>query len=187
MCGISGIYCFNNKAEKYTAELNSSVKALKLRGPDDNGIFIDGNIGLGHTRLAITDTSKAGKQPFSDNTGRYNIVFNGEIYNYKDYKNELAKDGIKFVSNSDTEVLLYLLIKYGDKALSKINGCFAFAFYDAKENTCLIARDTMGINPLHYYKDNEKIIFASELKGVLAWRIPKELDYTSLTTYFHLN
>ncbi len=187
MCGISGIYCFNHKAEKYTEELNASVNALKLRGPDDNGTFIDGNIGLGHTRLAITDTSKAGKQPFSDNTGRYHIVFNGEIYNYKDYKDELAKDGIKFVSNSDTEVLIYLLIKYGEKALSKLNGFFAFAFYDAKENSCIIARDRMGIKPLHYYKDNEKIVFASELKGVLAWKIPKELDYTSLTTYFQLN
>ena len=187
MCGISGIYCFNNKAEKYHDEIHASVKALKSRGPDDNGIYIDKNIGLGHTRLSIIDTSNAGNQPFSDITGRYHLVFNGEFYNYKYYRNELEKDGIKFTSHSDTEVLLYLLIKYGEKALSKINGCFAFAFYDAKENNCLIARDRMGINPVHYYQDSEKIIFASELKGILAYRIPKELDNNSLTTYFQLN
>ncbi|MDD2635447.1 MAG: asparagine synthase (glutamine-hydrolyzing) [Bacteroidales bacterium] len=187
MCGISGIYCFGNKAVQYADELNSAVKAIKLRGPDGSGVFIDKNIGIGHTRLAINDISEAGKQPFFDNTGRYHIVFNGEIYNYKEYQNELSKDGINFVSNSDTEVLLYLLIKYGEKALNKLNGFFAFAFYDSKKNTCIIARDRMGIKPLHYYKDREKIIFASELKGVLAWRIPKEIDYTSLTTYFQLN
>ena len=187
MCGISGIYCFKEQADKYTHQLIDSVTALSSRGPDDCGFLIDKNTGLGHTRLSIIDTSSAGKQPFSDKSGRYHIVFNGEFYNYQEYRNELESDGVIFSSQSDTEVLLYLLIKHGTQAISKINGCFAFAFYDSVENTCLIARDRMGINPLTYYLDENKIIFASELKGVLAFKINKQLNTTSLKTYFQLN
>jgi asparagine synthase (glutamine-hydrolysing) len=187
MCGITGVYCFNKKAESYKDQIEKSIRSLKTRGPDANDIFIDKNIGLGHTRLSIIDITEAGTQPFTDNSGRYTLIFNGEFYNYNDYKNELLNDGIIFRSTSDTEILLYLLIKYGTKALESVNGCFAFAFYDSEENTCLIARDRMGINPLHYYQDNEKIIFASEMKGVLSYDIPKKLNYSTLKTYLQLN
>ncbi len=187
MCGISGIYCFNEKAEEYKTKIEKSIAALKSRGPDANGIYIDKNIGLGHTRLSIIDTSNAGSQPFHDVSGRYSLVFNGEFYNYKKIKKELINDGIKLKSNSDTEVLLYLLIKHGINALNKVNGCFAFAFYDSTENKCILARDRMGINPLHYYKDDNRIIFASEIKGILPYQVPKKVNFVSLKTYLQLN
>lgn len=187
MCGITGIFCFNDIAEKYSDKLQRAVESLKYRGPDDNGTYFNKNLGFGHTRLSIIDTSSAGSQPFSDNSGRYTLVFNGEFYNHKFFKQELLDDGIIFRSESDTEVLLYLLIKYGKNAIEKLNGCFAFAFYDAKENTCLLVRDRMGINPLHYYTDNDKLIFGSEMKAILAFDIPKNIDAEALSIYFQLN
>ncbi|HNQ67737.1 MAG TPA: asparagine synthase (glutamine-hydrolyzing) [Bacteroidales bacterium] len=187
MCGITGIYCFEGTADKFSDKLSAAVNTLSKRGPDNENISFHNKIGLGHTRLSIIDTSNAANQPFIDNTGKYAIVFNGEFYNYKEYKNELIDDGIQFRSESDTEVLLYLLIKYGKSALEKINGCFAFAFCDFDKEKCLLARDRMGINPLYYYNDNEKLIFASEMKAILAYNIPKRLDYESLKIYFQLN
>ncbi len=187
MCGISGVYCFNDKAEKYKSGIEKSIAALKSRGPDANGLFIDNNIGLGHTRLSIIDTTDAGAQPFHDQSGRYTLAFNGEFYNYQDYRDELLADGIKLKSESDTEVLMYLLIKYKTKAINLINGCFAFSFYDSVENKCIIARDRLGINPLHYYRDDDKLIFASEIKGILPYGVKKEINYSSLKTYLQLN
>ncbi len=187
MCGITGIYCFNESAENYESKLKLAVESLKSRGPDSNGIFINQNIGLGHTRLSIIDTSAAGSQPFIDKSGKYAIVFNGEFYNHNDFRQELKNDGIDFDSETDTEVLLYLLIKYGTLAIAKINGCFSFAFYDLNKNTCLLVRDRMGINPLLYYKDDDKLIFASEMKAIFSFGIPKILNHDSLVTYLQLN
>jgi len=187
MCGITGIYCFKETAIQYKDKLSAAVNTLSKRGPDNKNTFFYNNIGLGHTRLSVIDTSNNANQPFIDSTGKYAIIFNGEFYNFKDYKKELINDGIKFISESDTEVLLYLLIKYGKSVLEKINGCFAFAFCDFENNKCLLARDRMGINPLYYYKDNEKLIFASEMKAILAYNVPKQLDYESLKIYFQLN
>lgn len=187
MCGITGIYSFNESADNYRNKIAASVDSLKSRGPDDSGMYFNNNTGLGHTRLSIIDTSTAGSQPFLDNTGKYALVFNGEFYNFKDFKSELLNDGVKFKSESDTEVLLYLLIKYGKDAIEKINGCFAFAFYNSDRNTCLLVRDRMGINPLLYYKDNDKVIFASEMKAILSYGIEKKLNYESVKAYFQLN
>lgn len=187
MCGIVGVYSFKEQAQPFYKQLKNAVKSLKSRGPDSNGTYFHNNIALGHTRLAIVDTSDAGNQPFHDNSGRYCIVFNGEFYNHKEYKKELINDGIEFKSESDTEVLLYLFIKYGADALQRINGCFAIAFYDSYKNEILLARDRMGINPLVYYYDKDKVIFASELKAILNFNISRELDYTALYTYFQLN
>lgn len=187
MCGITGIYCFNEHAEKYRDKLDLAIKSLKSRGPDNNGIFINKNTGFGHTRLSIIDTSPAGSQPFVDNSGNYALVFNGEFYNHNDFRQELVNDGVKFTSESDTEVLLYLLIKYGTNAIEKINGCFAFAFYNSAENKCLLVRDRMGINPLIYYQDKEKLVFASEMKAIFSFGIPKILNHESVHTYFQLN
>ncbi|MDR2011085.1 MAG: asparagine synthase (glutamine-hydrolyzing) [Bacteroidales bacterium] len=187
MCGITGVYSFSGRAEEYKNKLELSVKSIYSRGPDDNGIYIDRNVGLGHTRLAIIDTSHAGAQPFIDTTGNYALIFNGEFYNHKEFRKELLNDGVVFKSESDTEVLLYLLIKYEGKAVEKINGCFSFAFYDRHKNQCILARDRMGINPLIYYLDKDKIIFASEMKAILAFDIFKELDHETVKTYFQLN
>jgi asparagine synthase (glutamine-hydrolysing) len=187
MCGITGFFSFNNSAETYRSKIDAAVEAIKSRGPDSNGLYIDKNVGFGHTRLSIIDTSDAGSQPFIDSSGRYALVFNGEFYNHNEYRAELVSDGIKFKSGSDTEVLLYLLIKYGENAIEKINGCFAFAFYDSISEKIIAARDRMGINPLVYYTDSEKFIFASEMKALYAFGIPKELNTAAVYTYFQLN
>ncbi|MDD3686568.1 MAG: asparagine synthetase B, partial [Bacteroidales bacterium] len=176
MCGITGFFSFNNSAETYRSKIDAAVEAIKSRGPDSNGLYIDKNVGFGHTRLSIIDTSDAGSQPFIDSSGRYALVFNGEFYNHNDFRSELTSDGITFKSGSDTEVLLYLLIKHGENAIEKINGCFSFAFYDSETEKIIAARDRMGINPLVYYTDSEKFIFASEMKALYAYGIPKELN-----------
>lgn len=185
MCGIAGIYSFEKQVEE--AKIRSAVASLVNRGPDSNGYFLHNNVALGHTRLSIIDTSQAGTQPFYDETKNFVLVFNGEFYNHNDFRHELADDGFKFYSKSDTEVLLYLLIKYREKAIEKINGCFAFAFYDKINNECLVARDRMGINPVVYYSNKEKIMFASEHKALLEMGLPRKIDNEAVKTYFKLN
>ena len=107
------------------------LQAFKYRGPDDEGIFFDDNIGLGHVRLSILDISPSGHQPMQDETGRYTIILNGEIYNYIEMREQLENEGVSFCSNSDTEVLLKGYIQYGKSVLDQLNGMFAFAIYDA--------------------------------------------------------
>ena len=185
MCGIAGIYSF--KDIDLEQKIKTAVASLESRGPDSNGFFVKDNVALGHTRLSIIDTSDAGSQPFMDASGNYVLVFNGEFYNHNDFREELIADGVKFTSKSDTEVLLYLLIKYGSAAIEKLNGCFAFAFYDIRQKECLVVRDRMGINPVVLYRDDEKIMFASEMKALIAMGIPKVVDNEALKTYFQLN
>ena len=187
MCGITGVFAFNERGKEFFNKIEGSVFALNKRGPDGNGIFKHNNVALGHARLSIIDTSQAGAQPYSDITERYTIVFNGEFYNYKEHREQLIKKGIQFKSDTDTEVLLYLYIEEGEKCLEKINGFFAFAIYDKVENTLFIARDRMGIKPLLIYKDEDKLIFGSEMKALLAYDIKKHIDTTSLYTYLQLN
>ncbi len=187
MCGICGIYDFNNNAEKWTESLKQSISLLKNRGPNSDGKFFHKNTGLGHTRLSVIDTSDAANQPLTDNTGRYTIVFNGEFYNYPYHRKRLLEKGFVFKTQSDTEVLLNLYIEKGESFLNEINGCFAIAIYDNKEETLLIARDRYGIKPLVFYKDNQKIIFASEIKAILTFGITKALNYEALKLYLHLN
>ncbi len=187
MCGITGIYAFNENAFNYKNKVEKAVSSLRHRGPDDNGIYIHSNVALGHSRLAIIDTSAAASQPFTDASKRYTIVFNGEFYNFKEHRKILKEKGVQFRSNSDTEVLLYLYIKYGVDFIAKVNGCFALAIYDNVEKSLLLARDRMGINPLHIYQDENKLIFGSEIKAILEYNINREIDYESLYTYLQLN
>jgi len=187
MCGITGVFALNDEGKKYFLHINDSIETLKLRGPDGNGVYQEANVALGHTRLSIIDTTNAGSQPFTDPSGRYTIVFNGEFFNFKDFKNELINDGVKFTSTSDTEVLLHLFIKYGKKCLDKINGFFAFAVYDKEKDSLFIARDRYGIKPLLIYKDENVIIFASEMKAILAYNIEKQINKEVLSLYLHLN
>lgn len=187
MCGITGIVAFNEKTKNSFQSLDRAIEALKSRGPDNNGTFAHNNCALGHTRLSIIDTSEAASQPFSSADGRYTIVFNGEFYNFKEHREILKSKGVQFRSNSDTEVLLYLYIHFGADFLKKINGCFALAIYDKHEESLLLARDRMGINPLLIYQDDEKLAFASEMKALLSLDIKKNIDYSSLHAYLHLN
>ena len=187
MCGITGAYFFKEQAFPFKNKIEKAVESLNKRGPDASGIFIEKHVTLGHARLSIIDTSNAATQPFTDISGRYTIVFNGEFYNYQIYRDTLIKKGIKFKSQSDTEVLLNLFIIEGPTFLKNINGFFAFAIYDKEDESLFIARDRMGIKPLFIYRDNEKLIFASELKAMLEFGIPKEIDHTSLFEYLQLN
>ncbi|MBE9468817.1 MAG: asparagine synthase (glutamine-hydrolyzing) [Bacteroidetes bacterium] len=187
MCGITGIYAFNENGKSYFNKINESIKTLSFRGPDDTGTFKHNNVALGHSRLAIIDTTSAASQPFTDNSGRYTIIFNGEFYNFKEHQTILKKKGVKFKSNSDTEVLLYLYINEGISFLNKVNGCFALAIYDNKDETLLIARDRIGIKPLIIYHDDDKLIFASEMKAILAYNIPKKINNVSLYNYLQFN
>ncbi len=169
MCGIAGILSKGNLNTKKT--LNKFQKVLSHRGPDAKGSFIDSKngwtIGLAHRRLSIIDLSSSGNQPMSDRDNSIHIVFNGEIYNYKELRKKLEKK-YKFKSTSDTEVILYLYKEKGEKLLDDLRGMFAFAIWDSKKEKLFLARDRFGIKPIYYNYSNEYFVFASELKGILS-------------------
>lgn len=163
------------------------MQCLSQRGPDQQGSFVEERIALGHRRLSILDTSSAGRQPMTDSSGRYILVYNGEIFNFKTLRKELVNKGISFHSDSDTEVLLKLFIHKKERCLNDLVGFFAFAVYDRQEESLFLARDRFGIKPLLFFSDEDKFIFASEMKALLAFNIPRELDYVSLSQYLHFN
>ena len=168
MCGIFGE--FGSPQSSTNADIYSGLlNVLEHRGPDDYGLERGNNWMLGFRRLAILDLSPAGHQPMCTPDGRHWLVFNGEIYNYLELRRALEHDGVTFRSESDTEVLLQLLLRYGPSALSRLNGMFAFAFVDLTKRTFLLARDRLGVKPLYWYNQGGKLRFASELKGLLAW------------------
>ncbi len=187
MCGITGILAFNEVGRFNMINLARATAALEKRGPDHQGMYTEYFAGIGHRRLSIIDTSADGNQPMKDETGRFCIVFNGEIYNYQKLGEELVNQGINLRSKSDTEVLLNLYIREKERCLEKLNGFFAFAIYDKEENSLFIARDRMGIKPLLYYQDEDKVIFASEMKSLLSYGIEKSIDHTSLYQYLQFN
>ena len=187
MCGIAGVFTFSDRGKNYLNNIEKAVTCLINRGPDKSGIFRTENIALAHTRLAIIDTSEAASQPMTDNSNRYIINFNGEIFNFKELREQIVKSGIHLKSHSDTEVVLQMYIKEGPDCLHKFNGFFALAIYDKLEQTLFITRDRMGIKPLLIYCDKDKLIFASEMKAMIELGIPKELDEVSLFSYLQLN
>ncbi len=187
MCGITGIFAFNLVGKFNKIHTTAATQALAKRGPDFHNVYLDDWVGLGHRRLSIIDTSAIAHQPMWDESERYCIIFNGEIFNYRELKQELIATGISFFSQSDTEVLLKLYILEKEKCLNKLNGFFAFCIYDKQEQSFFIARDRYGIKPLLYLHDEHKFLFASEMKAIVQYGIEKEIDYTSLYTYLQLN
>ncbi|MGB3777076.1 MAG: asparagine synthase (glutamine-hydrolyzing) [Tunicatimonas sp.] len=187
MCGITGLYAFNELGKFHLINLSAATEALSSRGPDFGRADIIDRVGLGHRRLSIIDTSADGHQPMRDPSGRYAIVYNGEIYNYPALRQRLQQQGVAFQSATDTEVLLQLYIHEGVGCLDHLNGFFAFAVYDQEEDVLFVARDRLGIKPLLYYQDEDKVIFASEMKSLLAYGIEKHLDYNSLQHYLRFN
>lgn len=187
MCGITGIAAFNEIGRFNLTNLESATTALAKRGPDDHGTYDDYFVGLGHRRLSIIDTSRMGHQPMQVPEGRYVITFNGEIYNYKVLRKELEAKGVKFYSETDTEVLLQLYTHEGSDCLKKLDGFFAFAIYDTIEKSLFIARDRLGIKPLLYYQDEDKFLFSSELKSLMKYSSDWQIDQTALNIYFQLN
>jgi asparagine synthase (glutamine-hydrolysing) len=187
MCGITGIYSFSTKFDNHTTEIKKSINVLKNRGPNAEGVFEYKNIGIGHTRLSVIDTSSSANQPFFSADNNYAIVFNGEFYNFKEHRIILKTKSYKFNTESDTEVLLNMYIEYGEKFLEKVNGCFSLAIIDKKNESLFIARDRYGIKPLYVYSDDEKIIFSSEMKGIMAYDIERNINFQSLFLYFQFN
>ncbi len=187
MCGICGIINFNNRPAEEN-KLLSMMRAMKHRGPDDEGTYIDDNIGLGFVRLSIIDLSDNGHQPMIDASGQFIIILNGEIYNYIELKQELISKGYHFRSNSDTEVLLHSFIEWGKDCLDKLNGMFAFAILDKKAKSVFLVRDRFGIKPLYYYYDNDSFIFCSEIPPILnIYNQKNEPDYQSVYDFLVYN
>ncbi|MDQ2657090.1 MAG: asparagine synthase (glutamine-hydrolyzing) [Bacteroidota bacterium] len=187
MCGITGIFAFNLVGKFNKIHITAATMSMEKRGPDFQDIYIDEWVGLGHRRLSIIDTSEKAHQPMWDSSGRYCIIYNGEIFNYRDLRKELADKGVTFLSDSDTEVLLHLFIREQEGCLSRLNGFFAFCIYDKEKQSFFIARDRYGVKPLLYLFDEDKFIFASEMKTLLQYGIDRAIDLTSLTTYLQLN
>lgn len=161
MCGIAGFKGFGGKKD-----IENMINTLRHRGPDDVGISINGEFFLAQARLSILDLSPLGHQPMSDKNGFVNIVFNGEIYNFKEIKKELENKNYKFKSNSDTEVIIYSYIEYGLNCFSMFEGMFAIAIHDKRNGNLILARDRMGKKPLYYFIKDETLVFGSELKAI---------------------
>ena len=183
MCGINGILHLQSQKKVDERILVKMRDSLEHRGPDDKGLFVENNIGLGHRRLSIIDVSSAGHQPFLSDDGRYVMVFNGEIYNFKDFYSELRSKGTEIRTNSDTEVLLKLFELHGTKMLNRLNGMFAFVIWDKKERKLTAARDRMGVKPLYYSFYNETFYFASEQKALFTAGVPLKMAQDGLEEY----
>ncbi len=165
MCGIVGIAGGNPQRQ----ELEAMVARVRHRGPDGEGIHLGCGVGLGNTRLAIVEPGPAGSQPMQTPDGRYCLVYNGELYNHRELRPALEAAGVRFRGRSDSETLLWLLAWHGEKILPKLNGIFAFAFWDARERTLLVARDQLGVKPLYYATGREgRLLVASEIKALFA-------------------
>src|SRR5437899_3085739 len=199
MCGIAGLISYNPQAF-----INSMLRSIDKRGRDNEGIWTsppvdaeERRVCFGHRRLSIIDTSSAGHQPMITADGRFVVILNGEIYNYRDLREQLAAKGHRFRTQTDTEVLLGAWAEWGQDSLSRLNGMFAFALWDDKERTLFLVRDRVGIKPLYYAQVSDKpkfvengrqdacapgpIIFASEIKSILASGLVKpELDREAL-------
>ena len=165
MCGINCILKFDDsRVDK--SDLLCMNKMIIHRGPDFQDTFIDNTLGFGHCRLSIIDLSINANQPMASNDNRFVIVYNGEVYNFKALRSSLLKLGYKFKSKSDTEVVLNAYIAWGDKAVEKLNGMFAFLIWDKKKKELFIARDRYGIKPIYYSINNKRIIISSEIKSI---------------------
>jgi asparagine synthase (glutamine-hydrolysing) len=168
MCGICGIINFNNNKLVDEVSIREMMQKMKHRGPDDEGIFIEGNVGFGFVRLSILDLSPLGHQPMFDETNKYMIIHNGEVYNFIEIREDLRKKGYKFKSNTDTEVILYAYIEWGEECLMKFNGMWAFVIYDVVNKKVFASRDRYGIKPFYYYETEDCFSFASEIPALLS-------------------
>ncbi|UCH88145.1 MAG: asparagine synthase (glutamine-hydrolyzing) [Thermoplasmata archaeon] len=183
MCGICGIYNFNQNATIDKSVLKNMCRIIRHRGPDDEGYYTDDKIGLGMRRLSIIDL-ETGNQPIHNEDESVWIVFNGEIYNFKELRADLETKGHKFYTLSDTESIVHLYEEMGGKCVDKLNGMFAFAIWDSKKNLLLLARDRLGIKPLHYALMEDKILFGSEIKAILQYPdLNLKLDISALNDF----
>ncbi len=186
MCGIAGFIQYKQFVPDAAGLLKKMGQAIFHRGPDAGDYYHDDQVGLCHRRLSIIDLSEAGAQPMKSASGRYVIVYNGEIYNFQDYRQELEADGVRFRGSSDTEVLLALYEKYGRECLSKLNGMFALAIWDLQQKSLFLARDRLGKKPLYYYQKDGQFIFASEIKSILCVpEVDRSVRPDAVMDFFH--
>ena len=167
MCGIAGILEFERGARADRGTLESMCHIMSHRGPDDQGVYLDGPVGIGMRRLSIVDLA-TGHQPISNEDGTLWIVFNGEIYNHRELRERLIAAGHAYRTQSDTETIIHLYEQYGADCAQHLRGMFAFAIWDTKQQKLFIARDRLGIKPLYYSLTPERLVFGSEIKVVLA-------------------
>ena len=182
MCGIAGYY--NRESPPDEATLLALCGTMRQRGPDAKGTYVDGALGFAHTRLSVIDLD-GGLQPMRSPDGRFTLVFNGEIFNFRELRSELERHGDVFRTKSDTEVLLHLLMREGADGIRRLNGFFAFAFYDAAEHTLLLARDLHGVKPLYWFHTNSGTLgFASRFDTLrLGPGCPGEISEEALAHY----
>ncbi len=184
MCGISGIFEFDRSRTIPVEMVHRMNESIRHRGPDDEGIYVERGIGLGHRRLSIIDVA-GGHQPISNEDGTIWVLLNGEIYNYPSLSEDLQSRGHKFRTRSDTEAIVHLYEEYGDDCFMRLRGMFAIAIWDGRRNRLLLARDRVGKKPLYYYADNEKAIFGSELKAIVAaGQASLQMDSQAVSDYF---
>jgi asparagine synthase (glutamine-hydrolysing) len=187
MCGFVG-FRVDRDFEQFQESLPEATLRLAHRGPDDSGLFLDADtgVGLGHRRLSIIDLSRAGRQPMTDETETVYLVLNGEVYNFKQIRQVLKGYGHQFKSQTDTEVVLKAYLQWGVDCLSRFVGMYVFALWDGRSKTLVLARDRQGIKPLYYHHTSGKLLFASELKALTALTpFPKNLDYEAIPLFLH--
>lgn len=184
MCGITGIYNFRSNASVNRLAVECMTRILAHRGPDDEGLYFDGALGLGHKRLSILDLSERGHQPMITPDRRFVITYNGEIYNYLELRKDLEANGYFFRTNTDTEVILALYLQEGIECLNRLNGMFAFAIWDSVNRSLLLARDRVGIKPLYYAETSDGVVFSSEIKALFySQQVSPKVNVPLINTY----
>ncbi len=187
MCGIAGVFHFDGTVVDPEI-VRHMTDVIAHRGPDDEGTYVSGSVGLGHRRLAIIDLSPAGKQPISNENGTIWVTFNGEIYNFLDIRRELSKRGHRFQSMTDTEVIVHAYEEWGTECLKRFNGMFAFGLWDEQKRCLWLVRDRLGIKPLFYCHLPQCLLFGSEIKAILCYpKVERTIDYEALAYYLALN
>ena len=186
MCGIAGFIRKDRTESENTSLLSRMGDSLYHRGPDAGGNYLDKGVGMAHRRLSILDLSDSGAQPMTSHSGRYVMVYNGEIYNYMSLRNELKGENVHFRGNSDSEVFLAMFERDGPDCLSRLNGMFAVAIWDTETEKLFLARDRLGKKPLYYYKRNDQFLFGSEIKAILcATNVDTSLRTDAVADFFY--
>ena len=189
MCGIAGIFNYADPSAPVERRLLARMtRLLEHRGPDDEGLYVGDGIGLGNRRLAIVDLRPTGHQPMTDESSSCWLTYNGEFYNHREFRPRLIAKGARFRGTSDTETMLHLLKDQGPGALAGVAGIYALAFWDPAHRRLILARDPLGVKQLYYHDDGSRILFASEIKALLACEdIPREIDLAAVNEYLHFH
>src|SRR5437588_12081068 len=182
MCGIAGFIDRERSYDNAEQLIDSMCQVIRHRGPDDQGVWVGDGVALGMRRLAIIDVA-GGHQPVFNEDQTVLIVFNGEIYNFRDLQCDLRKRGHRFRTDTDTEVIVHAYEEYGDDCVQHLRGMFTFALWDRRRQRLLAARDRFGKKPLNYYWDGQRLVFGSEIKSILEASIPREINHIALDEY----